>query len=120
MKIYRVAYITPTIEGYTPKERGDQDRPPRVSLPENHARAIFRGILDMSYFDDSISTWQLLTKLAMITPYRIQEYSIEHKRPWSDPVYASMPEAYIKKKLQEIEDLANWATDNGYSTIKVF
>jgi hypothetical protein len=120
MKIIKIAYITPTVEGYTPK--ANQSPPPRVTLPTNYAHTIFRGLLDLSYFDNSISTWQLLTKLAMITPYRMQEYSKEHQqgRTWGDPAYAVMSEAYLKKKLQEIEALANWATDNGYSTIKVF
>lgn len=93
-------------------------QPPEVNMANTVAEIIFREILGMqiNINDARLSAREVLWKIRAITPMQIQQM-VQEPTKEKNFIDAGISEDRIKRHLNSIEKIAQWALDNHYEEI---
>jgi hypothetical protein len=113
-EVYRI-YIK-----MTPQQ--NKDEPPRINMANANAYKLFQGILNFNV-DEPMDAWQIIARIDRIFQAQLEEFETETttEKGEQGATYVNMGTSmeYMKRRLEEIKQVAQWAVNNNYQKLSL-
>lgn len=95
-----------------------QNEPPEIQITESTLNLIFHGILNFGYEENKFPVWQLLMKINLIQDAQIQEF-VKDTMTKGNITEFGYDIDRIKRMLDRVKTMTEWASNNGYQNLIV-